>query len=74
MVASLFAVHCLDIINHIKGGGVSMSITLSYPETRKRVISNTADPDQTPHHVASDQRIQCLLTGFSIKNRIKATK
>ena len=24
-----------------------------------------------PHHVASDQGLHCLLTGFSIKNRIK---
>ena len=27
-----------------------------------------------PHNVASDQGLHCLLTGFSIKNRIKATK
>ena len=35
--------------------------------------ANSADPDQTPHNVASDQGLQCLLTGFCIKNRIKAT-
>ena len=26
------------------------------------------------HNVASDQSLHCLLTGFSIKNRMKATK
>ena len=29
---------------------------------------------QTVHNVVSDLGLQCLLTGFSIKNRIKATK
>ena len=36
--------------------------------------ANSADPDQTPHNVASDQVLHCLLTGVSINNRIKATK
>ena len=36
--------------------------------------ANSADSDLTPHDVASDQSLQCLLTGFSTKNRIKATK
>ena len=35
--------------------------------------ANSADPDQMPHNVASDQGLQCLLTGFSIKNLIKVT-
>ena len=35
-------------------------------------MTNTADPDQTPHNVASYQGLSCLLTGFSIKHRIKA--
>ena len=26
-----------------------------------------------PHNVASDQGLQCMLTGFSIKDRTKAT-
>ena len=34
-------------------------------------LANSADPDQTSHNVASDQSLYCLLTGFSIKNRIK---
>ena len=34
--------------------------------------STSADTDQVPHNVASDQRLYCLLTGFSIKTRIKA--
>ena len=33
----------------------------------KESYPNSADPDQTPHHVASDQGLHCLLTGFSIK-------
>ena len=40
----------------------------------KGSLANIADPGQTPHYVASDQGLHCLLTGFSIKNRIKATK
>ena len=36
--------------------------------------TNSADPDQTPHNVASDQGLHCLPTGFSIKSRVKATK
>ena len=49
-------------------------LTHSYQETHKRVIGNSADPDQMPHNVTSDQDLYCLLTGFSIKKRIKATK
>ena len=36
--------------------------------------ANSADPDQMPHNVASDQGLYCLLTEFSIKYRIKLTK
>ena len=43
-----------------------------HPE--RGTLANIADPDQMPHNVASDQGLHCLLTGFSIKNRIKATK
>ena len=32
---------------------------------------DSADPDQTPHHVASDQGPHCMLTGFSIKTRLR---
>ena len=35
--------------------------------------ANSADPDQMPHNVASDQGLHCLLTGFSIKNTLKVT-
>ena len=49
-------------------------LTHYYRATPKRVIGNSADPDQMPHDVASDHGLHCLLTGFSIKNRIKATK
>ena len=54
--------------------------TASFPEpilTRKLVKgsqANIADPDQMPHNVAPDQDLQCLLTEFFIKNRIKVTK
>ena len=41
---------------------------------KARIQANSADPDQMPHNVASDQGLHCLLTGFSIKNRNKATK
>ena len=43
--------------------------------TRKPVkgpLANSADPDQMPHNVASDQGLHCLLTGFSVENGIKA--
>ena len=40
----------------------------------KESKANSADSDQTPNNVASDQGLHCLLTGFSIKNRIKLTK
>ena len=33
--------------------------------------ANSADPDQTPQNAASDQGLHCLLTGISIRNRIK---
>ena len=36
--------------------------------------TNNTDPNQTPHNVASDQGVHCLVTGVSIKNIIKATK
>ena len=29
-------------------------------ETRKRVLGNSADPDQTPQNAASDQGLHCL--------------
>ena len=32
---------------------------------------NSADPDQTPHKVASDQGLHCLLTEYSIEIWIK---
>ena len=48
--------------------------THSYLEIHKMVVGKSADLDQTPHNVVSDQGLHCLVTGFSIKNRIKATK
>ena len=52
----------------------SLLLTHSYLETCTRIIDNSAEPDQMPHYVASDQGLQCLLTKVSIKNRIKMTK
>ena len=49
-------------------------LTNSYLEIRKRVLGKQCRPDQTPHNVASDQGLHCLLTGFSIKNRIRGKK
>ena len=40
----------------------------------KGEVGNSADPDQTPHHVASDQGLHCLLTKVLIKIKIKETK
>ena len=36
--------------------------------------ANSADPDQTPQNATSDQGLHCLLTGISIRNRIKLKK
>ena len=36
--------------------------------------ANSADPDQTPHNVASDQVLHCLLTGFSMKQEYESDK
>ena len=33
----------------------------------KGSYANSADPDQTPHNVASDQGLHCLLTDFPSK-------
>ena len=41
---------------------------------KKDTLANSAGPDQTPHNVASDQGLHCLLTGLSITNRTKVTK
>ena len=46
----------------------------AWPADFIATLVNSADPDQMPHHVASDQGLHCLLTGFSIKNRINVTK
>ena len=42
-----------------------------YLETRKRVIGKQCRP-RSDATVASDQDLHCLLTGISIKNKIKA--
>ena len=42
-----------------------------YLASHKMDIGNGADPDQTPQNVASDQGLHSLLTGNSIRNRIK---
>ena len=58
---------------------VNMDLVLThfYRETLKTlkiVIGKQCRLGSDPHNVASDQGLHCLLTGFSIKNRIKATK
>ena len=35
---------------------------------RKILLANNLDPYKTPRNVASDKGLNCLLTGFSIKN------
>ena len=42
-------------------------LTHSHLGTHKGSKANSAEPDQTPHTVASDQGLHCLLTGFSIR-------
>ena len=37
------------------------------------VTANSAEPDQMPPTVASDQGLHYQFKGFSIKNRLKAT-
>ena len=37
-------------------------------------FANSADPDETPQHAASDQGPRCLLLGLSIKNKINSDK
>ena len=39
----------------------TLELALSYLETPKGSLANSADPDQTPHNVASGQGLQCLL-------------
>ena len=51
-----------------------LEIKLSSGDPKTDTLANSADPDQMPHYVASDQVLQCLLAGFSIKNRIKVKK
>ena len=44
-----------------------------YLETCKRVIGKQSRP-RSDARVASDQHLHCLLTGYSTKNRMKATE
>ena len=60
---------CLELTNYVT------FLNPLYTGHPKRCTSaHNADPDQMPHNVASDQGLHCLLTGFTIKNRIKAIK
>ena len=42
-------------------------LTYCLLETRKGSWAKSADQDQTPHCVASDQGLHCFLTGFPSK-------
>ena len=46
----------------LPGKAYPLTLTHSYLETPKRVKANSADPDQMPHNVVSDQIQHCLLT------------
>ena len=59
----------MKVVSLCEGMLHAYTLTHSYWETCKGVIGSV-DPDQMPHHVASDKGLHCLLTGFSIKNRI----
>ena len=56
------------IVFHVKIatnlGHVTIYLTCSYLETRKRVIGKQYRADQRPHYVTFDQGLHCLLTGF----------
>ena len=43
-------------------------------ETVFGTLTNSADPDQMPQNVSSDQGLHFLLIGISIKNKIKMNK
>ena len=53
-------------------GGIINTFLLGNP--LKGSQAKGADPDQTPHNVAPDQGLPCLLKRFSFKNRRKETK
>ena len=64
-----------DTVKHLisrTGDYITLHLPTAIWKPVKGSEANNADPDQTPHDVASDQGLQCLLTGFSVKNRIKA--
>ena len=55
------------MVTHIHAYQVINFLTHSYLEIRKGLQANSADSDQMPHNVASDQGLHCLLTGSSIE-------
>ena len=55
---------------------IHLNFCLLFPLTRLCLAShkretNNADPDKTPQNAASDQGLDCLLTGISLKNKQK---
>ena len=67
----LFHYYMLDeSIFHIRVNGSILSFLLYF--WWKILLANTVDPDQTPHHVASDMDLDCLpihdsFTGFQVR-------
>ena len=41
-------------------GGVGSILSLLFAFCWEILLANSEDPDQTPHHVASDLDLQCL--------------
>ena len=57
--------------------GVSGLFCHFYSILMEILLANVIDPDQTPHHVASDLGLHCLLMtlyGFPDKNEFKRSK
>ena len=36
--------------------------------SRKNALTNSVDPDKTPHDAASHQGLRCLLKGYFVRN------
>ena len=52
---------------------LELSSDISLTHSYLKIQTDSANPDLVPR-VASDQGLHCLLTVFSIKNRIKVIK
>ena len=60
-----------ESIFHVRGVGSTLSLSFYFP-WKLYHVSNSVNPDQTPHNVASDRGLHCLPmtleNGFSASN------